>query len=71
MITWIMSALSIIGAVLNAKGKVSGFYFWIVANLAWVAYDISIGLYSQAVLFAVYTVISAWGIYQWRKAWHK
>lgn len=34
-IDWILSFLSIIGATLNAFGKIEGFYFWIVANVGW------------------------------------
>ncbi len=33
LIPWIFTMLSIIGAVLNARGKKSGFIVWIVSNL--------------------------------------
>jgi nicotinamide riboside transporter PnuC len=67
VVSWIITSVSLLGAVLNAKKSIVGFYIWIPANLAWVGYDIYIGQYAQAVLFIVYTAISTWGIYQWRK----
>ena len=64
---FILTVLSLLGAVLNAKGRISGFYIWIVANVGWVIVDLSHGLYSQAILFAVYTMISVYGIIQWSR----
>jgi nicotinamide riboside transporter PnuC len=66
-LSWIITALSVGGAIYNARGKVFGFYIWIVANIAWIAFDIYIKSYSQAALFAVYTIISVYGIYTWKK----
>ena len=64
--TWILTALSLLAAILNARGKVSGFYIWIVANLGWVAVDLIKEIPSQATLFFVYTCISIYGIKQWK-----
>jgi nicotinamide riboside transporter PnuC len=66
-LSWIITGLSIIGAIYNAKGKIFGFYIWIIANLLWVGYDLYIQSYSQMVLFVVYTIISGYGIWQWKK----
>ena len=66
-ISIILTLTSIAGAVCNARGHIWGFYIWVPANLGWIAYDIAIGQYSQAVLFFVYTIIAIYGIYQWRK----
>jgi nicotinamide mononucleotide transporter len=66
-LSWIIVAASIIGAIYNARAKILGFYIWVVANVAWVVYDLYIGSYSQAALFVVYTIISIIGIIQWRK----
>ena len=65
--TWIVTLASIIGAYLNAKGKVSGFYFWLPANISWAIIDIKHHVWAQAVLFAYYAVICVIGIYTWRK----
>jgi nicotinamide riboside transporter PnuC len=67
MIGWIITAVSLVGAILNAKGKIWGFYIWIPANIGWVVYDFCIGNPSQATLFILYTAITGWGIYQWKK----
>jgi nicotinamide riboside transporter PnuC len=66
-LSWIITILSLVGAIYNARGKIFSFYIWIIANLCWVAYDIYAKQYSQAVLFMVYTIISVYGIYNWRK----
>ena len=70
-LTWIIVGLSLLGAILNARAKLVGFYVWIVANILWVAFDIYIGAYSQAALFVVYTLISAYGIYSWKRQGRK
>jgi len=66
--TWLITAGSLLGAVLNARKSIKGFYIWVGANVAWVIYDFSIGEMSQAVLFLAYTGITIYGIMQWRKS---
>lgn len=67
IIGWAATALSIIGAILNAQKKISGFYVWLVANAIWVGYDLYLKNYPQAVLFAVYFGISSYGVWVWLK----
>ena len=67
LFTWIITGLSIIGVILNAQKKISGFYFWIIANLSWVVIDFHKELYSQSVLFLFYSIMCFYGIYKWRK----
>lgn len=67
VVSWILSSLSTLGAVLNALGMISGFYVWIVANLAWIGYDVYTGFYSQTMMFAVFTATSVLGIIAWRR----
>ena len=64
--TWLVTGVSIIGVILNAQKKVSGFYFWIVANSCWIFIDVQEGIYAQACLFAFYLVMCFYGIYMWR-----
>ena len=66
-ISWIFTALSVLGAYLNARGKIAGFYVWIPANIAWIVYDWIIGEPAQSVLFMVYLVICLIGIRTWRR----
>ena len=66
-ITWVLTASCILGAVLNAKKNIVGFYIWLPTNLAWAAVAWYNNLPAQSVLFIVYTVISIIGIINWRK----
>lgn len=66
-ISWIFTAASLTGAIFNARGKILGFYIWIPANIAWAIYDWYIGELAQSFLFIIYTVITCFGVYQWRK----
>ena len=66
-LTWLVAIASLIGAFLNARKNVKGFYIWVVTNLCWVAYDIYISQYAQAFLFLAYMGISIYGIVTWRR----
>lgn len=68
IITAILTILSILGAYLNAKKKIEGFYIWIISNIGWIIIDTIAGLYFQSILFVVYTIICIEGIIQWRKS---
>lgn len=67
MITWALTLLSMIGVVLNARKKVSGFWFWAVANAGWVAVNYRQGLWAQALLFGFYFMVSLYGIWAWSR----
>ncbi len=67
---WLLTGLSILGAVLNIKKRRSGFAVYTVANMGWIAVDLYNGIYAQAALFAVFTGLSAWGWIEWgKKEW--
>ena len=68
LFTWIITAISIIGVILNAQKKIGGFYFWMVTNLAWVAIDLYTGIFAQAALFTFYFVMCFYGVYAWKKS---
>jgi hypothetical protein len=65
--SWLLSALSIVGALLNALGKVFGFYLWIVADIGWIIVEIYLQQWAQVPMWAVYTVISIIGIIMWKR----
>jgi nicotinamide riboside transporter PnuC len=67
LISWILTTLSVIGAIRNAQGKIDGFYIWVVSNVGWVVYDIVTNQPAQIALFSVYTLITLYGIYKWSK----
>ena len=68
LFTWIITAISIIGVILNAQKKIGGFYFWMVANFAWVVIDLYTGIFAQAGLFAFYFVMCFYGVHAWKEA---
>ena len=65
-ITWCVTALSIVGTVLNIKKQKCCFAIWCATNGFWAVYDFIIGAYAQAALFAVYLGLSLWGLWEWR-----
>lgn len=67
---WTLTALSILGAVLNIKKRRSSFAVYTFANIGWIAVDLYHGIYAQALLFTVFTGLSTWGWIEWRdKSW--
>ena len=66
-LTWPVTALSIIGVVLNIKRSRWGFAVWTVTNSFWMVYDYQIGAYAQSALFAVYLMLALWGLWEWRE----
>lgn len=66
-LSWILVFLSLAGNVFVIKKNVLGQWLWAIGNTGWVIFDVSIGNYSQATLFAVYIGMSIWGIIAWTK----
>ena len=66
-LSWILVILSLTGNVFVIKKSVIGQWLWAIGNLGWVIFDVSIGAYSQATLFAVYFGMCVWGIIAWTK----
>jgi len=64
---WIVTAISIIGTVLNVYKKRACYYFWLVSNSIWLIVDIHKGIYEQALIFGVYTILAILGIVVWKK----
>lgn len=67
VMTWILTALSIAGVILNVKRDRRGFLLWMITNIAWVIVDFCHGLYAQAFLFVVYFFLALWGWLAWKK----
>ncbi len=66
-LSWILVFLSLTGNVFVIKKNVIGQWLWAIGNAGWVMFDLSIGAYSQAFLFAVYLAMCVWGIIEWSK----
>lgn len=59
--------VALLGVYLNARRKWQGFLFWLVSNAWWCWHNVTIGEHPQAVLFAIFWLVTLYGIYQWRK----
>lgn len=65
--TWILSVISIIGAILNILHYPIGFVLWAAADIVWATHDFCIGEYAQGMLFVIYFFLGVWGFWSWRK----
>lgn len=67
VISYIVTVLTLVGTVANAFQKSWCFYLWIVTNLFWIIYNITIQQYQQAIIYIVNTIICVIGIVNWHK----
>lgn len=69
--TWALTALSIVGVVLNIYKNKWCFGIWAFTNFSWMIVDFNHGIYPQAALFGVYFLLAILGLLKWRKqsAW--
>lgn len=67
IISYIVTVLTLVGTVANAFQKSWCFYLWIITNLFWIAYNINIKQYQQAIIYIVNTIICIIGIINWHK----
>lgn len=66
-ISWITTAICLLGTILNVKKLNTCFYLWLLGNILWLCIDIHNGLWSRAILDIVQGVLAVWGIIEWRK----
>lgn len=66
-ISWITTAICLLGTILNVKKLNTCFYLWLLGNILWLCIDIYNGLWSRAILDIVQGVLAVWGIIEWRK----
>ena len=64
---WVLTALSLVGTVLNVKKRIACFYLWTVVNIAWVFVDFQQELYARSVLDGVHLAFAVWGIWDWTR----
>lgn len=64
--TWCVTAVCLLGTVLNVKKRRECFYLWIVGNIAWLGFDLWSGIFSRAALDIVQLAFSVWGAWEWR-----
>ena len=64
--TCILTALALLGVILNIKKDHRCFYIWFVTNFSWAVVDFYRNIPAQGFLFSVYTLLAVYGIYEWR-----
>lgn len=67
IISWMTTAICLLGTILNVKKLNTCFYLWLIGNILWLCIDIYNGLWSRAILDIVQGVLAVWGILEWRK----
>ena len=64
---WIVTAICLVGTVLNSRKNKACFYFWAVGNVLWAIYDFNSQLYSRCALDIVQLALGLYGLYEWSK----
>lgn len=65
-VTYIITALTIIGTVANSFQKRWCFVVWIITNAFWIIYNLSIQQQAQALLYVVNLITSIIGLIKWK-----
>ena len=66
-LTYIATALAIVGTAANSLGKRWCFWLWLCSNTFWCVYNVCIESYAQALLYAFNFAMSIVGLWKWRK----
>ena len=62
---WICTIMIVIGFILNSIGKLKyAIYVWIIGDIGWILYDLSIRNYSHLALSIVIIIINVYGLYK-------
>ena len=62
---WICTIMIVIGFILNSIGTIKyAIYVWIIGDIGWILYDISIRNYSHLALSIVIIIINVYGLYK-------
>jgi len=64
---WTLTAIALIGTILNVKQERIGFLFWMVSNMGFVISHTLMQIYPVAVLFLVYFFLAVAGWRSWGK----
>lgn len=66
-LSYIITAITLIGTVANSFQQRWCFYLWIPTNAFWVVYNIIIGEYAQCIIYGVNFITSIIGLIKWSK----
>ena len=65
---WICTIMIVIGFILNSIGKLKdAIYVWIIGDIGWIFYDMSIRNYSHIALSGIIILINLYGLYKIQK----
>ena len=64
---WVLTAIALIGTVLNVKQQRIGFVFWMVSNLGFAISNALMGIYPISFLFSIYFFLAVAGWNSWKK----
>jgi len=65
MLQWCVVVVTLVATVANIKKKWWGFALYMLTNAYWAVYNIVIAETRQAVLYLVFFVLAAWGVWSW------
>ncbi|MSS75080.1 hypothetical protein EXS73_02615 [Candidatus Pacearchaeota archaeon] len=65
LVEWSATALSVFGAVLNAKQLISGFYVWSLANVLWLYFGWKFKHWGLVVMNLIFLSINIYAIFNW------
>lgn len=61
------TVLAVLGVVFNNRKLIACFYFWLLSNAITAGIHYNAGIYSLLVRDAIFFVLAAEEIYQWRR----
>lgn len=64
---WIVTAICLIGTVLNVKKVQFCFVLWTIGNFLWLILDLYNKVYSRSLLDIIQLVLAIWGYVAWKK----
>ena len=67
IVFWFVAALSLWGVWLNIRKRSECFLCWMVSSAVWTYADATHGLLPQALVQAIYFLMSAYGLLHWRR----
>ena len=65
LIRWVLTAMGVSGAFLNALGNGTCFVIWIAANIGWIIVNLQRRSWPEAALFTVYLGTAVLGLVTW------
>jgi nicotinamide riboside transporter PnuC len=64
-VPWVLSFLSIVGAIMNIKVMPSCFIVWTLTNIGWIILNVKTKLWGQIPLWIVFTALNIYGYFSW------